>query len=522
MVINMKDKIEKLLFSTKSLAFFTALSALGLLLSYSVRYGYVFVDAALFENASFIFYLFSILCTAYLFVMLCMKLKNKSCAKSKLMNFFALICEVAGFLLVIYSLIAVITDRGMSIASARALLEKALPIWCAVFGGAFFIFVFPQLKSINFKKAISVVSVCVLLFLTYASLFPVVPYSFTSGPAVFDDGNGSYSVVFSTNDKGTGFIDYTYDGKEIRIYDENNGRKNGQSIIHTVKVPKEQLSQNTYKVGSTRVIDELSYGGRLGKTIESETYTFNDSFGENINVLSVSDWHTFNKKAELATEKLGDAYQAVVLLGDCAPGLMSDRDVVDYILKFASDLTKGTMPIIYTRGNHEIRGTEAIKLADYLGMDSFYFTTSIGDYDIFVLDSCEDKADSHPEYGGMVDYKQYRTEMVNWLNGIENDDNDKTIVFSHAKEICIEEDLSDSALHKIQSINTSLLVSGHEHVYNFDNSGSLPTLVDGGIDSNGNGTYVASLIKLSPNHIEILCIDNDGNNVVNDNIEWKN
>lgn len=180
------------------------------------------------------------------------------------------------------------------------------------------------------------------------------------------------------------------------------------------------------------------------------------------------------------------------------------------------------MPIIYTRGNHEIRGTEAIKLADYLGMDSFYFTTSIGDYDIIVLDSCEDKADSHPEYGGMVDYKQYRTEMVNWLNGIENDDNDKTIVFSHAKEICIEEDLSDSALHKIQSINTSLLVSGHEHVYNFDNSGSLPTLVDGGIDSNGNGTYVASLIKLSPNHIEILCIDNDGNNVVNDNIEWKN
>lgn len=261
---------------------------------------------------------------------------------------------------------------------------------------------------------------------------------------------------------------------------------------------------------------------RLGKTIESDSYTLNDSFGENINVLSVSDWHTFNKKAETAVKEIGENYQAVVLLGDCAPGLMSEQDIVDYILKFGYNLTGGTIPVIYTRGNHETRGREAVNLSTYLGLDSFYFTTSIGDYDIIVLDSCEDKEDSHPEYGGMVDYKQYRTEMVNWLNNLQNDDNDKTIVFSHSREICIEEDLADSALKKINSLNASILISGHEHICEFDDSGMIPTLVDGGIDANENGSYVASLIKLSPTDIEIICADNNGNNVVNESVEWKN
>lgn len=287
-------------------------------------------------------------------------------------------------------------------------------------------------------------------------------------------------------------------------------------------MPKEHLSGNTYKVGSTRVIDELSYGGRLGKTIESEAYTFNDNFGENINVLSVSDWHTFNKKAETAVKELDEDYQTVVLLGDCSPGLMSENDVVNYILKFSYALTKGTMPVIYTRGNHETRGTEAVNLSSYLGIDNFYYTTSIGDYYFIVLDSCEDKEDSHPEYGGMVDYKQYRTKMVDWLNNIQNNDDRKTIVLSHDKEICIEDNLSKSALSKLNSLNAALLISGHWHTYDFDDSGMIPTLIDGGIDANGKGVYVASLIKLSPDDIKVICTDNKGKNVINESVEWKN
>lgn len=122
----------------------------------------------------------------------------------------------------------------------------------------------------------------------------------------------------------------------------------------------------------------------------------------------------------------------------------------------------------------------------------------------------------------MVDYKRYRTEMVDWLKDLQNHDDNRTVVFSHSREICIEEDLSESALNKLISLNASILISGHEHICEFDRSGNIPTLVDGGLDANGTNTYVASLIKLSPDHIEIICADNEGNNVAHESTEWKN
>lgn len=107
------------------------------------------------------------------------------------------------------------------------------------------------------------------------------------------------------------------------------------------------------------------------------------------------------------------------MLGDCAPALMSEDDIADYILDFAAELSGGSMPVIYVRGNHETRGRAAAELAECIGYNQFYYTTSLGNYDFVVLDSCEDKEDSHPEYGGMVDYQNYRTDMVEWLESLE-------------------------------------------------------------------------------------------------------
>lgn len=70
-------------------------------------------------------------------------------------------------------------------------------------------------------------------------------------------------------------------------------------------------------------------------------------------------------------------------------------------------------------------------------------------------------------------------------------------------------------------MNVSLLVSGHEHICDFDGSSSIPTLVDGGINSNGQGTFTASLMKLSPKGIEILCTDNTGKTVLDESVKWQ-
>ena len=153
----MKGKIETLLFSKKSIFVFTVLSAVGLLLSYSVRYGYVYVDNVIFENASLVFFIFSIFTTAYLFAMLYMKMKNQSCVNSKWMKFGAFLSELCGIFLIVYSFVTVIVDRGMNFSTLETLLAKAFPVWCAADAGAFFIFIFPNLKNAKVRKAVSVV-----------------------------------------------------------------------------------------------------------------------------------------------------------------------------------------------------------------------------------------------------------------------------------------------------------------------------------------------------------------------------
>lgn len=90
---------------------------------------------------------------------------------------------------------------------------------------------------------------------------------------VIDSGEDYYSVVFATNDEGTGYVEYEFGGDTVRLYDEAMGRIKGDSKIHTVKVPKEELDGNTYRVGSKRVVEAYSYGSYTGKEVVSQNYT---------------------------------------------------------------------------------------------------------------------------------------------------------------------------------------------------------------------------------------------------------
>ena len=60
-------------------------------------------------------------------------------------------------------------------------------------------------------------------------------------PSVFLCGD-IYNIVWSTNVNGTGYVDYTYDGKDYRVYDEEAGVVRTDDYIHTVSVPVEHLN----------------------------------------------------------------------------------------------------------------------------------------------------------------------------------------------------------------------------------------------------------------------------------------
>lgn len=515
----MKNFLDKLFYSKASILTITALTSICLLISYGARFGNVFIDNTLFSGFSLILFILAILDTIFLTASVILKMKNSNIFSIKIFKIAQIISILFAFIFIVINLGTLAVSGTESTPVAFRLMKKALPFWAAINALCIALFIMPNMKNKNIKKILAGTMAVIMIIAVYGALFPTTQFKFTSTPAVFDTGK-NYSIVFSTNDIATAYVEFNYNGKEMKIYNEDNGRKNGDSIIHTIQVPYEQLSGNAYKVCATRVIDELSYGGRTGKTIESDFIEFNDTFGEDINILTISDWHTKNDLAQRTISYLGN-YNAVILLGDCAPGLMVPEEVAEYLIKFAGNVSGGTMPIIFARGNHETRGREAAKLSTYLGMESFYYTTKLGNYNFIVLDSGEDKKDDHSEYGGMVVYEQNREKMVSWLSSLKNTDTEKTIAISHDKNICLEEELSTTAITKLESLNTSLLLSGHYHSTEyFENDFPYPVLIDGGVDAAGKGTYVASMISINNDKIDIHSVDSNGNTTIKENILW--
>ena len=504
------DKILNFFTHKITLIIVSLISAFTSFFFYSCRANYVFLDYTVFNGISYLLLSLMIINTLlllFLYIAEAYGLKIKERYFSETKTFAAL--SIIGFALCIVFAIGVMVN--MIVAGEETfpvimkMAAKNFPAFAAIATIVFFISVFPSLKN-KTLKIVTVASTAICLFIVSLwVLAPVCNYKITSAPLVIDSGEDYYSVVFATNDEGTGYVEYEYDGQTVRLYDEAMGRIKGDSKIHTVKVPKQQLDGNTYRVGSKRVVEAYSYGSYTGKEVVSQNYTFNAPDGEEQQWLCVSDWHTYLDKAYDAVSYAGE-YDGVIMLGDAVPGLMFEEEIKDYIVEFGGNLCKGEVPVVYIRGNHETRGEYAAKLPDYLGMESFYYTASFGNYEFIVLDSGEDKEDSHPEYGGMVNYAQYRENMTQWLETLEKSDK-KVVVLSHSYEICIEEDLSSRAFSALKDLGAEYIISGHTHTNEFFEYNGLSVYLDGG---HKNGVFIASKITLSADSILFQACNNEG------------
>lgn len=80
------------------------------------------------------------------------------------------------------------------------------------------------------------------------------------------------------------------------------------------------------------------------------------------------------------------------------------------------DLAEG-LPILLSRGNHDVRGLWANKMIDYVGFLSgrplYSFRT--GPVAVIVLDTGEDKPDSHRSFHGVAAFEPLIQEQAKWL-----------------------------------------------------------------------------------------------------------
>lgn len=524
----MAKKSDKLKSPSIPVIFF-AIMVIAAILFRASKTNWVFINVTVgFEFFTVVMLILMVLSAILFAALSAAKIYKASFAQKKAYNTLLIVGIVLGSIL---GLFALIYSIGFSIGEnseifalnlKKTLSEGALLILVP------FIAIFLPALNCKVKKAVITFLLVATFVFGINSFFPLTSFKITSTPLVIDNGK-EYSVIFSTNDSSTGWVEYSFDGTDYKVVDQTGGRLNSDSKIHNISIPYEHLRNNTYKVGSTRLIEEFSYGSRTGKTVYSDEYEFIYNDSENQTWLVVSDWHTFLDRAYSAIDNLGKDYDAVVMLGDSSPGVDFEEQVITNTVEFGGKISSGTKPVIYVRGNHETRGAYASKLSTTLGIEQFYYTTDIGPYSFVVLDSGEDKDDSHIEYGGMTDYNTYRADMIEWLKGVETK-NDKVITLSHSWEISdVEPELSEAGFKELDRLRTRLLVSGHIHQCRFLGEGSeketevfstYPDIIgyaDGGKSGN---SYIASMITLSDDGFEINAVDMDGNNIIEETFTW--
>ena len=292
------------------------------------------------------------------------------------------------------------------------------------------------------------------------------------------------------------------DGKEYFCH--SNGVRKSDVRVQKIIVPSKVLDKaKKYTVIYEVINSRMPYFCDKQSPVRVD-YSFRPVEKEDgLKIYHLSDVHGLRKEAINAGGFFGDELDVLILNGDIASSSNTANDIL-LTFRIAHSITKGEIPCVISRGNHDLRGKYAEKLEEYLPTDNgrTYFTVKLGPVWILVLDCGEDKPDSHREYSGTVAFHQFREcesgfidEVIeNSKNEYEAEDIKYRFVLCHIPfcydntEECkgerpfnIEKEIYTEWCSKIKdNIKPHMSLFGHLHVTEVYSS-------DSGIDSKGLG-----------------------------------
>ena len=349
---------------------------------------------------------------------------------------------------------------------------KVTVITALIFFVLFMIFIYPKSNLANSK----VYKYTVFLTLLLIAVLYVVNFSINTinyKPVVYAV-EDKYQIVFGTSAESLGWVEIN--GKKYA--QTSAGSEVSNTKVHKIEVPMDALNEaKEYKIVSQKFFYRGPFGA-IKDIVISESYSFKPvDTTDGINYYALSDVHMETKGAVLAASYNSDM-ELLVLAGDVI-SLMNTHDDAFYTGKVAHEITKGEIPVVYARGNHEIKGDIAEEFHKYVGSKNtnFYYSFYIGDIYGLVLDMGEDHDDDYWEYYDTAFFDDYRYEQSSFITKeLEKNENDKFSYQNYKYRMVVchipisyintrgnHKDIKIELTEKLNQMDIDIMLSGHQH-----------------------------------------------------------
>ncbi len=361
----------------------------------------------------------------------------------------------------------------------------------------------------------------------------ILPKEFKCYPSVFTV-EDEYQIIVPAKKE---LLMWVRVGNE-EYYDDTNGILRSSSPIHKIIVPKAELDKaGEYTVCFNQVIKRLPY---FTRTMPKKEYTFtfkSVNKGNSIRAFHISDSHGKVNDAVKAGLNAGEI-DFLIFNGDIASHSGNIKNI-EMVYQIASGITKGEIPCVFSRGNHDTRGKFAEFLADYTPNSNgkSYYTFSIGDLWGLLVDCGEDKLDTDIEYGNTVCCHNFRLRETKFIENVISekayDDGYKykmvvchvpvTFHFTDREKFDIENEIYESWAKNIsENVCPDLYLYGHTHEiatilpgeHKWERNQNCPAIMGGKPKTlNDKDGYTGTLIIFKDGKITAEAVDSENNRV---------
>ena len=304
------------------------------------------------------------------------------------------------------------------------------------------------------------------------------------GPFLLDTSETSTTIEWITDTPCQGSVEY---GESKPNHDEIP-QKDGLipvGTLHRTEITG-LLPGHTYqyRLISTRVVRLRPYYADKGHSLESPAYSFTtlDRAKPSISFSVITDTHEDVQRIDALMGMIDwKTTDFLVHEGDGVDWVENQDQLFDKWLRPLSEGLAHTKPLVYARGNHDMRGPFARSLGSYLSSAEgrFYFTRDDGPVHLIVVDTGEDKPDNNNEYSGLIADAPYREEEYSWLRDLPSTDKRMSeapfrVIVMHQPEWGWLNGENDKWTRLANQEHVDLVIAGHLHKFAYIQPGQGP------------------------------------------------